>query len=61
MPTYAELVELAFICATDAHLAKTKEVALELWKLANEYRAKALALDSGKPINLGPAPPRLGK
>jgi hypothetical protein len=61
MRTYAELLELAFICATNAHLAKTKGAALELWKLANKYRAKALALDSGKPINLGPAPLRLGK
>jgi len=56
MQTYEELIELARMCAKNAHIATMKEVARELWKMANEYRAKAMALDTSKPINIGEPP-----
>lgn len=44
MPRH-ELVELAGICARNAQIATSKEVARELWKMAREYRQKAADLD----------------
>jgi hypothetical protein len=58
MLTYGELVELARICAKNAHVSTTVEVARELWKMANEYRAKAMAL-GGEPVDIGLPPARL--
>jgi hypothetical protein len=58
MQSYDDLVGLARICADNARLAGTSIVARELWKMANEYRAKAMALDSGTPIDVG-QPPKL--
>lgn len=48
MGRYVELVELAQICARNAHSAATQQVAEMLWQMAEEYRGKAAAL--------GPAP-----
>jgi hypothetical protein len=45
--TYDDLVTLARICAKNARLANTKEVARTLWEMANEYRNRAMATDSG--------------
>ena len=50
---------MARMCAANARIANTKEVARELWKMANEHRTKAMALDSGEPIDIGPVPPVL--
>jgi len=61
MRAYDDLVRLARICANNAHIASTPEVARALWKMATEYRAKAMAVDSGKPFDIGPAPPDLGE
>jgi len=47
MPRH-ELVELAEICARNAQIATSKEVARELWKMAHEYRQKAADLDHGR-------------
>jgi hypothetical protein len=56
---YEELAILAKICARNARLATTKNVVLGLWTMAIEYRARAMALDSGKSIDIGPPPPSL--
>jgi len=56
MQTYANLVELAKICAHQAHFTQTHEVARELWRMALEYQSKAAALDSGKLPDIGPPP-----
>jgi hypothetical protein len=56
MQTYEHLVELAHICAKNAHNASMPDVARELWKMAKEYQRKAAALDSGKLPDIGPAP-----
>jgi hypothetical protein len=56
MQTYADLVELANICAQQAHFTQTREVAQELWRMALEYQRKAAALDSGKLPDIGPPP-----
>jgi hypothetical protein len=52
MPRH-ELVELAQICARNAQIATSKEVALELWKMAREYRQKAADLDRGRHPHIG--------
>jgi hypothetical protein len=48
MYTYDDLAELARICAKNAHIASSKEVATKLWELATEYRDKATKLDGGR-------------
>jgi hypothetical protein len=60
MQNYNDLVELARICASHARQASTKQVAAELWRMADMYRTRAMALDSGKSIDIGPPPERLG-
>ena len=37
MRTHRDAVELAKICASNARIATTKEVAAELWRLAKQY------------------------
>jgi hypothetical protein len=56
MPPYDDMLTLAEMCAKNARTAGTKAVARELWKMANEYRTKAMALDSGHPIDIGLPP-----
>ena len=56
MQTYIGLVELARICASQAHITADREVARELWRMALEYQQKAAALDNGKPPDVGPPP-----
>ena len=46
MDKYNELVELALICAGNAHAVETDEAARTLWRMAEEYRAKAAELGS---------------
>jgi hypothetical protein len=53
MQTYSGLVELARICASQAHFTKDREVARELWRMALEYQYKAAALDNGKLPDVG--------
>jgi hypothetical protein len=57
MHTYSEAFELATMCARNARLASTKQVAQELWKMAQEYQAEAANL--GKMPDLGDPPPAL--
>jgi hypothetical protein len=54
--TYQELITLARICASNSRDASNNEVARELWKMASEYRDRAMKMDSGIPIDIGPAP-----
>ena len=55
MPRH-ELVELAGICARNAQIATSEEVARELWKMAREYRQKAADLDHGRHPDTGALP-----
>ena len=57
MNDYDELVELAQICARNAHAAATEDVAHALWEMATEYQAKAAAL--GTAPNIGDPPSRV--
>jgi hypothetical protein len=57
--SYPYLAEMARICANNARESSSKDVARELWKMANEYRAHAMAKDSGVPIDIGPPPSSL--
>jgi hypothetical protein len=40
-PIYEDLVELARMCARNARITTTREVADELWRMAKEYKAQA--------------------
>ena len=53
MQTYSVLVELARICAGQAHLIADREVARELWRMALEYQYKAASHDNGKLPDVG--------
>jgi hypothetical protein len=57
MNRYHELVELARMCARNAHGAGTEEVASTLWEMAEEYRAQAAAL--GNEPDIGEQPGRI--
>jgi hypothetical protein len=59
MTRYAELVELARSAAHNAHVAANKRVAIELWRMAQEYQAKAGEL--GNPPDIGDPPTQIGK
>ena len=48
MRTYEELLELANLCARNARISSEKEVARELWKMAQEYQAEATKLNNGR-------------
>ena len=56
MRTHRDAVELAKICAFNARIATTKEVAAELWRLAKQYVAEAGELDGSKQPDLGDLP-----
>jgi hypothetical protein len=53
MHSHREVLELAMMSARNARLASTKQVAQELWKIAQEYQAEAAKLgeipDIGEP------------
>ena len=61
MQTYAELVELARMCAFNARATLDPRVAAELWKMALEYQEKAARLDGGRKPDIGPPPEFLGE
>jgi hypothetical protein len=56
MQAYERVLELAHICAKNAHLSTTPDVARELWKMAKEYQRKAATMDNGKLPDIGPPP-----
>ena len=61
MQTYIALVELARICANQAHFTADRAVARELWRMALQYQHKAAALDNARPPDVGPPPACLGE
>jgi hypothetical protein len=56
MQYYEHLAEMARICAENAHIASSKEIAAELWKMATEYRDKAAKLNDGAGPEIGQPP-----
>jgi hypothetical protein len=59
MRTYSEALELAIMCARNARLTSNRQVARELWKMAQEYQAEVAKLDNGRMPDLGDTPPWL--
>jgi hypothetical protein len=49
--TYEELVELAILCARNARMTTSREVAEELWRMAKEYQAEAAQLGDAPEID----------
>ncbi len=58
---YQNLVKLARIYASNAHITRDREGARELWRMASEFQNKAAALDNGKLPDIGPTPAWLEK
>jgi len=56
MRTYSEALNLAIMCARNAHHASNKQVARELWKMAEQYRAEVANLDNGRLPDIGNPP-----
>ena len=56
MRTHRDAAELATICARNARMAVSKEVAAELWQMALVYQAEAGNLNSGKKPDVGDLP-----
>ena len=56
MYSYDDLAELARICAKNAHIASSKEVAAKLWELATEYRDEATKFDGARGPYIGETP-----
>ena len=56
MQTYTDFMQLALICARNAHTASSKDVAAVLWRMAVEHRDKAARLNGGKAPDLGEPP-----
>jgi hypothetical protein len=61
MLIYEDLVELARMCARNARITTTREVADELWRMAKEYQAQAAEMgdfpEIGDEPPLGSRPP----
>jgi hypothetical protein len=53
---YADLLEMAKICARHAREVSGKGVASELWKLARDYQERAAQLDGGTLPDIGEPP-----
>jgi hypothetical protein len=53
---YTEIANLARLCAINARLVGTREIAAVLWKMACEHQRKAAELDGGRLPDIG-APP----
>jgi len=56
METASDLAELAKICAAQARLTTSREVARSLWKLAADYQERAAKVDSGELPDIGDPP-----
>jgi hypothetical protein len=56
MRTYYDVFELAVMSARCARGASSKQVAHELWKIAQEYQAEAAKLDSDRVPDIGEPP-----
>ena len=56
MQTFEDFAELARVCAAQARLTNSREVAHALWKMANDYQERAAQLDSGQLPDVGDPP-----
>jgi hypothetical protein len=56
LESYSDLAGLAQLCAKQAHIATSREVAREFWRSALGYQKRAAALDGGKLPDIGSAP-----
>jgi hypothetical protein len=56
MRTFYDVFELAVISARSARGASNKQVARELWMIAQEYQAEAAKLDSDRVPDIGNPP-----
>lgn len=56
MLTFAELDEIAGVLAMQSHVTARKQVARELWRLAQDYQVRAATLDGGKLPHIGDPP-----
>jgi hypothetical protein len=56
MQTFEDFAELARVCAAQARLTNSREVAHALWKMANDYQGRAARADSGRPPDIGEPP-----
>jgi hypothetical protein len=60
MPIYEDLVELARMCARNARIMTSRDVADELWRMAKEYQAQAAEMgdfpEIGDETSLGSRP-----
>ena len=59
MHTHNEAFELAMMSARHSRIAANRRVAQELWKMAQEYQAEAVKLDSGSMPDIGNPPDAL--
>jgi hypothetical protein len=51
--TYAEIIEVARICASKALLIASEDEATELWRMARNYQHRAAALEGNNRPNIG--------
>ncbi len=56
MQTYDQLIEVAAMCARQARLSTSKDVALHLWRMAKEHQERAAKLGGGKLSDIGDPP-----
>lgn len=56
MQTSDDLEELAKVCAAQARLTQSRDVAASLWKMARDYQERAAKLDGGKLPDIGEPP-----
>ena len=60
MQTFDDMVDLAKLCAAQARLTTSRDVAHALWRMATDYQQRAAKLDDGRLPDIG-GPPALVK
>jgi hypothetical protein len=56
MQTSDDFVEWAKLCAAQARLTNSRDVAHALWKMAKDYQQRAAQANSGQLPDIGEAP-----
>ena len=56
MDSVSDVAELAKVCANQARLTTSTEVARALWRMAKQYQARAAKLDNGTLPEIGEPP-----
>ena len=54
--SYQELAELAAICADEARAGTSRDVAIELWRMAKGYQRRATVVEEGGSPDIGDPP-----